>query len=530
MKKYKFYIIIALLFSAVVGCKDYLDINTNPNAPTVTVPGLVLSGALTETARIHTQDLPAYSAYWVGYWSASGTYSSSGDTRRFFNLTNVSNQGVWNNNYLNASNYDFVETTAKRLEKYDYYIAISKIMKVYNFHTLIDNYGNIPYFTALKGFKSLSPTYDDASLAYESLSNQLDSAVMIIQNAPADAVSLAPTTDIMFQGQMNQWAKLANTMNLRLLLRQSALPGKATFINGMIAKILANGAGFLGVGEDSKINPGYAKTANNQNPFWESNGLGVGDDIGGRDYNRSSEYGVKFFTGAQYGTTPIGNKLPVDPRANRLFRAPNDLPGINTGPDTTNLYKGIPFGADPDLPYTTSKTSGPGLGVMGSAGSPVVFLSAAQSLLLQAEAVHYGWLAGSEQALYEAGVTESFRLLGVPGYANAASTYLSSGVDNVDFTNASTDGERLETIIVQKWAANYSIDPMESWSDLRRTGYPNDLPESLAAAKINPTPPIRLLYPQTEFSNNAGAVAKALSDQGLTGNYQFASKIFWDAN
>ncbi|HMI66608.1 MAG TPA: SusD/RagB family nutrient-binding outer membrane lipoprotein, partial [Cyclobacteriaceae bacterium] len=293
MKKNIFYTIIAILLVAVIGCKDYLDVNTNPNAPTVTVPDLVLSGALTESARILSADMNAYAAYWAGYWSASGTYSNSGDIRRFFNLNNTNFQNVWSNCYLNAANYNYVENASKSIANYDNFRAISKIMKVYDFHTLIDNYGNIPYTSALKGFKSLSPTYDDASVVYEALSAQLDSAVAIIQNAPTGTVVLAKTVDIMFQGDMNNWAKLANTMNLRLLLRQSEIGSKSAFITAELAKINANGAGFLD--SDAIINPGYAKATNLQNPFWETNGLGVGDDIGNRDYNRASEYSVRYF-------------------------------------------------------------------------------------------------------------------------------------------------------------------------------------------------------------------------------------------
>lgn len=512
MKKYRFLIAIALIGVAVVGCKDFLDINTNPNAPTVTVPGLVLSGALVETARISQQDFPNYAAYWAGYASASGTYSSSGDVRRFFNLTNTSFQGVWTDNYLNASNYLFVEKNTKALAGYDYFEAIAKIMKVYNFQMLIDNYGNIPYSQSLKGFGALSPTYDDASSVYESLSLQLDTAVSIIQNAPANAVPVPSTVDVMFGGDMTLWAKLANTFNLRLLLHQSEIAGKASFITTEIGKITANGAGFLGVGEDALINPGYAKATGLQNPLWESNGLGVGNDIGNRDYMRASEYGVNYFANRN------------DPRLNQIFRPVGDLPGVSSGV----TYKGIPFGQDPDLPWTTSQTSAWGLGIMGSPAADVIFMSAAQSLFLQAEAVHRGWIAGGEQALYESGITESFRVLGVPDYANAATAYYTQSMTDINFTLMATPDDKLEGIIRQKWAANYITDSMEAWNDLRRLGIPSDLPQSLAAAKINPTPPIRLLYPQTEYSNNAGAVAKAVSDQGLVGNYQFASPVFWD--
>ena len=73
MKKYIFYTFIALLFVAVSGCKDFLDINTNPNAPTVTIPDLVLSGALTETARIISQDMNGYAPYLIRFQGSQST-------------------------------------------------------------------------------------------------------------------------------------------------------------------------------------------------------------------------------------------------------------------------------------------------------------------------------------------------------------------------------------------------------------------------------------------------------------------------
>lgn len=497
MKKYIFLTIIAFLFVAVIGCKDYLDVNTNPNAPTVTIPDLVLSGALTESARIISADMNGYAAYWAGYWAASGTYSSSGDVARNFNLTNTNFQGVWTNTFLNASNYNYVENTSKSIAGNDNYRAIAKIMKVYNFHTLIDNYNNIPYTNALKGFDKLSPTYDDASTIYQSLSAQLDSAVSIIKNAPTTAKVIKPTTDIMFQGNMANWVKLANTMNLRLLLRQSEVTSKAAFITSELATINANGGGFLDL--DAIINPGYSKATGLQNPFWDTNGLGVGDDIGNRDYNRVSNYSVTFFV------------TKSDPRKDYFFRAPGDLPGVNS---KSKPYKGIPFGVPPDADFASSKTSAFGLGVMASPAANVIFLSKAESLFLQAEAAQRGWIAGSAQTFYESGITASFKTLGASGDV----AYYTSGQINVDF---SASPNKLKAIIVQKWAANTSIDAMEAWCDLRRTGYPDDLPQSLEVAKINPTPPIRLLYPQTEYSNNASAVIA----QGSIN--QFTSKIFW---
>jgi hypothetical protein len=501
MKKFKFIIALGLVVS-LASCSNYLDINNNPNAPAQTVPDPVLAGALVETARIYSQDVTQFSAPWVGYWSFSGTYSSAGAVGENYKLLNTSYQNVWNDIYLNLSNYTLVESQTSTAGN-EFYKAIAQIMKVYGFHTLVDCYNDVAYTNALQGFKNLNPTYDAAQGVYTDLISKLDDAVTNIKAAQAVSTTkvVPKTTDIMFGGDMNKWIKLANTMRLRLLLRQSGIGSQASYISGEIAKLVSDGAQFLGAGEDAQINPGYTKANGQQNPFWEMSGLGVGGDIGGRDYFRTSAYSLSFF------------KNNGDPRVDFFFRTPDSAPGTNSG---TKPYFSIPWGTPPTTNYVSAVTSGFGIGVLPGPSAPVTFLSAAESMFLQAEAAQRGWLgAGNQQSLFQAGITESFRLLGV---TSDPAKYYTNGLVNCDWS-ASTD--KLQAIIVQKWAANCSINTMESWCDLRRTGYPNDLPVTGDPTHVGPgTPPVRLLYPQTEYNVNSNAVSGYTIDP-------FASKVFW---
>jgi hypothetical protein len=62
---------------------------------------------------------------------------------------------------------------------------------------------------------------------------------------------------------------------------------------------------------------------------------------------------------------------------------------------------------------------------------------------------------------------------------------------------------------------------MAVWTDYRRTGFPDFIHWSADPLKLNPTPPVRLLYPQTEISTNNDNVIL----QGTIDSFQ--SKIFW---
>jgi hypothetical protein len=139
-----------------------------------------------------------------------------------------------------------------------------------------------------------------------------------------------------------------------------------------------------------------------------------------------------------------------------------------------------------------------------------------EGLFIQAEAAARGLISGDVKALYEAGVTQSIIWEG--GNAAAAGVYLAQ---NRPLVNIDVAGNKVQTIITQKWIAMDGLNPLPAWTDYRRTGFPDFLHFSADAARKNDTPPVRLLYPQTELSlNNDNVVAQG--DINL-----FTSKIFW---
>jgi len=78
-------------------------------------------------------------------------------------------------------------------------------------------------------------------------------------------------------------------------------------------------------------------------------------------------------------------------------------------------------------------------------------------------------------------------------------------------------------ITYQKYLANTMIDPLESYSDLRRLNMlSDDSYISQAPGKISNTLPVRLLYPQSEYTTNGTNVNK----EGTIN--AFTSKLFWE--
>ncbi|HMD00542.1 MAG TPA: SusD/RagB family nutrient-binding outer membrane lipoprotein, partial [Ferruginibacter sp.] len=368
-------VILATLFLAACS-NGYYDVNTNPNQSTNASVDLVLSNALKTTAA---QQVTGYSVLseWMNYWSPSGSYAiSSSDGSSYKETTDFAdNNGMWTNLYNNLEDYQYIETTATANNQY-FYTGAAKVMKAYVYQQLVDMFNNVPYTQALQGAANLTPKYDNGKDIYEALSTDLGNAVTLFQRS--DAVGSA-TQDVLFGGNNSNWAKFANTLRLRILMRQTEIPGRAAYIQAEINKIIANGAGFLTT--DAAVNPGYTNSTGKQNPFWAFS------------INTAGTYTQDFWRAAQYTIT--FSQAHNDPRYTRWY-----------APTNTGAYVGTTLGASGNPVGSASSTFGPG--VLKSVSQSAVIMSAAESYFLQAEAILRGFLPGSDLTMFNNGVQASF--------------------------------------------------------------------------------------------------------------------------
>lgn len=489
-----------MLFSA--GCKkSFFDINQNPNAPTeesITAQ-LILPRALHVTADKLATDFD-YSAHWMGYWARSGTYGPSAEQESYSITTTYNQTAQWAGWYDILKDVDLMEKKADASGE-AFYSATAKVLKSIGFMVLVDQYNNVPYSKAFDFENNILPAYDKGQDIYTDLLAKLDAAATLFASASVSAEMR--TADIMFKGDLTKWRKLVNTQRLKLLIHQSQVISSAT-VTAEVAKITADGSGFLGAGETASVQPGYAVIKDQQNPFWGTYKL---TELGAivDDYNRANNYILDKFRDND------------DIRYTYVFsQAATPIAG--------NIYYGYNFGevipnSDPKA-VNSSDVAGPGLAKTATQNQ--WFFTSVESLFLQAEAIERGWLPGVAQTAYQNAIRESFTYLGVTGAVAEANTYINSGSDIVDWSSATSTDARVRLIVMQKYLALIGLDNFEAYVDYRRLGVPTDLPLSLHPARGSNVVPLRLLYPQTEYNFNGANVAA----QG-TINAQ-TSKIFWD--
>lgn len=491
---------------SVLGCENALDVNKTETGFTVDniSPDLLLAGAIQAPRARFEVTASETGSILMNQW-AGDINNVTGGFQDEFRLNFTQNYGpgsvIWRDFYRGMGTYQAIinfDDTA-----YSNHKAISRILKSYYFQFLVDLYGDIPYSEALQFGDNLTPAYDNATTIYRDLIVQLDTAIGELENY--DAYIPVGSEDTVFAGDPNGWIQVANTLKLRILLRQTELAQTnadvQAYLNDQFANLDNN---FLTT--DAVINPGYENTVGKLNPFWANYGQDTeGNDTFDNDFIVPSDYQAEFLKGA---TTEDGTATNVpDPRLTRLY-----LP-VTQGPDAGNVT-GVIQGATNDQAPPQLSELGPGL-LKGPDQDSYLF-TATESFFLQAEAAEKGYISGNALTLFNQGIQASFDLLG----AGSAATYIanSQNVNRIGYTGSAN---KIEAIMTQKWIALTGFNAMESFFDYNRTGFP-DVPLPIIAEK--PTRPFRLLYPSSESSSNSANVPNQPASAA------FSDKIFWDVN
>jgi hypothetical protein len=520
MKKH---IIILLLF--VIGisfsCQksSFLDVNDNPNSPTdVSItPDLLIPSALSNigalTTNAQTVDNAGDVVYssrfamlgrWLGVWCPTTNFAAS-DESKYQAATNTSN-ATWFSFYDINTDLTIAEQKAAASGQ-TFYQGIAIIMKALNFQMMVDMFGNIPYSQALNP-TILQPKYDKGEVIYIDLFKKITEGINLIKAADKPKNVNLATGDIMFNGDKTLWAKFGNTLKLRLLIHLVETANVNTTATQELAIINQEGSGFLEAGQTAAVNPGYSATK--PNPFWET-----------YNYTQAGTYPNNFNRANNFSLNLM--KTTNDIRYRYFY-----LPVRGTAGTSDTDWKGIdyaPTNSDPALNETkTSDIGGArvaagGLSGLGkSATMDAWVITSFESLFLQAEAMARGWITtGNAQTMYNSAVTESFTWLGVPNAATVAAAYLAQGDTRIAW--GATETAQIKNIAWQRYIAFNGNNHLEIWNDYRRLDGIVTIPLSIDAGRGNNPIPVRLNYPATEYSFNAGNV---------TVEDPFTSKVFWD--
>ncbi|XMO85202.1 SusD/RagB family nutrient-binding outer membrane lipoprotein [Algibacter sp. AS12] len=402
-----------------VACDTDLDINIDPDllAPSQVPMGSQMPAAQTGIAASAGSYYALAGGFWSQFWTQSAVanqYKNIDD----YTLGAADNfiNGSWSSMYDALTDARNVKANALAQENWNFYL-VATTLEIYASHLLIDFYGSIPY-TEANNAAILNPAFDAPELVYDNMVADLKNALgRNLADSPVDNTPGA--SDFLFGGDMTKWTQFANTLLLKIYLRQSEV--RPTVAQNGITSLINSGASFLN--EDAAITQ-FTDEDSKSNPLYETDR---------RQLNVATNLRA---------STTLGSYLDS-----------------NGDPRLASFYDGTTFQNQGDF----DEGSGSASVVILSADAPFYFISKAESLFLQAEA-RARYMGGTNaQTLYEDGVTAAFDQWGAD-----ATTFISG---NYAYPNASTE-ENIEAIITQKWVSLFPGNGFESFIEHNRTGYP----------------------------------------------------------
>ncbi len=482
---FSFLLLVSCLWGSESCNKNFAEVNANPNNPETVNPELLMVPIIRDLVNDMNND--AFSpGNIVAQYSAeirepsTDRYQWTGDF------------GVWSNGYGTLQNvqdlYDLA--TAAKLDNYR---GIALIMRALIFSRMTDCYGDLPYSEALKakGDPAIyTPKYDRQEDIYKGIIAELKRADTLL-SAGGGYIR----NDILYNNDYTKWKKFANTLRLRLLLRQS-----------------------------NKVDPSadMQEMLNNPTvfPLFQSN-----DDNAALTYssapNISPITGQRsaFFLDRRLSKT-LADKMNAtgDPRL-PVYALPTALSvtagvpqyvGVRNGETDANLSSNID-----DAVSALGIIYYNGLDVAVPSQGLVMTYSELQFIL--AEAAQRGWISGNAQTYYEAGIKAS-----VDYYSKISGQALTMPAGFLTQPGvAYTAADGLELIGTQKWIALYFND-LQGWQEWKRTGIPALTP-SITNYNNNQIP-VRFLYPTGQQVTNETNYKAAI---GIQGADNINTKIWW---
>lgn len=533
-KKKLFLLTAALIYTGVIAisCESGLEgLNDNPNAPTDVPSELILPQAQ-ETAVNRLYDMDGLNGYVGAIWAQSYAkiqYPEE-DQYDFSGRVSLVND-IWESFYSSTLK-DLYAIRDKAVEEENPNgQAIAEILIAWNYHTITDIWGDVPFSEAIQGLtedsenRIINPSYDSQSEIYEGILTMLEEA--------ADRIDISSSPygdeDLIYGGDMMKWQKFANSLRLRVLMRMSEVD-EATASSG-ISEIISSGAPVF-ESHDDNAQLEYMSYPNN-NP--------VNDFARTREDHKVSH------------TTLTWLDQLNDPRM-RIYA----VPMRNQNPDeaVTAIYtddRGYNYQGVRNASEHNSIEL-PNASTMGhyfvSPSSPGRIMTYAEVLFIRAEAAARGWTAENAGQTYEDAVRAAMNLYtqsrldavlsGFSGdvafsHQGFTTDEYPAGITEQEINSylaqsevqwnsgAGWSEENQQKLAVQKWLALYS-QGLETWFEWRRLDYPEL--EIGPEATLNEVPR-RLSYPAIEQSLNNANRVEAIDRQGED---NLLTRVWWDVD
>lgn len=554
MKHYISYIatVLAACLLATSACSDehMENLNTDPSKAATIDPNAQLTTAQLQTygdlgmVEIYRNYLYAFTQQLMGCWNTTNYGGRHTEDNSEMNR-------IWTSFYPNAIKnlVDAAYRTTDDAERVNIHAALS-IYKVYMLSIITDIYGDAPCTEAGLGFLEgkYNPRYDTQEEIYNYFFTELATACDAL-DAGKDRI----TGDLIYQGDVARWKKLANSLRLRFAMRISDVaPQRAQ--TEFEAALAADG-GIMESGDDALISYTEVSFSFGQEAYSDYRGNALSQLLFGNDpannpsylcstlFNQLKNTGdprtyqiARFYYDGLMSATSPDNRIDLTDEvlAKGIAVQPRD-PGAYSWEPWPSGYESDILKAlaenNPSIDPNVAREVEPKLANnFLKSNNPGVVMTFAETCFLLAEAKLKGWNTGSASVdeLYKQGVRAAMNLL--------TNHYDCAAVSDEEFDAyisnngiGYTDEQRKAAINTQAWILHFT-NPAECWANVRRSGYPRlKSPADYGFAQFltgGSDIPVRLCYPVLESSYNKPGYEEALSRMGGTDSWH--TPLWWD--
>lgn len=494
---------------------DFEEINTNPNNPDhieqteLLLPAILNTAARSYFDNTHSRGLIVCNYHEDTFTSMFASAFDPTDTERYYFgcLRDVQN---------------LINLAEEKNEPH--LLGIGYVLKSWMFQVMTDLYGDFPYSEALKGKDSdiAYPVYDTQEDIYYSILASLEEANELLSETSSETIS----KDLLYNGDVLKWRKLANSLRIRMLMRVSGKSGLKISVDEKLREIVEKPSRYpLFESNDDNAVFTFLDEEGNQAPSYTSTPAKFNDD---NFMTTTLETNLKKLNDNRIHIFASPTRSGVAENKREFAGVPNcltqgDEQAFNGGNVNSSTMSILFLNRNID-PVLASPTA-----------AQTIILTYAEVQLHLAEARERELIrTGDAGSYYREGIQASFDYWASRIPANFTYPQAADVLPPADyFTQESvrfegSHDEKLKKIYLQKWLALYFCG-FEGWSEWRRTGVPEQIsvtpPRGYQSNSSIPEWPRRIPYPMFEQTYNNKNYQVAVGRQGAD---NLTTRVWWN--
>ena len=461
MKKYIYIIMCGVMSSMLIGCQDFLDVNTDPDTPITITLDQAIPTACFYASQLN-YDHAEYGVYMCQALTTAGkSQTGSYPYSQGWEFLGVNRHPMWRRHF-----YDLGNNIAKMNEIAEAqgslnYKLVGRTIMLQSTMMTTDLFGDMPRSEA---YLKSSPKYDSQEEVYEWLFEEADQLVKDYEDpAWTKGVPIPVASDRIYQGDLKKWAVYAKALRCRLWLRKlpnwDNTPANCQKIVQMVDEVL-NDANW----QEPRYN--YPGGVTESNCPWGSTCPKI-NSWESRDNRLASSIPTAFFTKLLGAYTKYDGSYgyALDPRADKMM-TPRAMGSSSSSAAIRGLESNIGMDNSMKVTYYPDLYAGNGHNPFTQNTGYIALITEEELLFIKAEAQYW---AGDKTGAFNTtiqGVERSMERYGV-NYTTGIGQKLYEFFLKVKLPDA--EHFTIADLMQQKYVALYLQE--EQWTDMRRYNY-----------------------------------------------------------